>query len=98
MGGALRMKFKKAGIITKLVIAALLVYAVVSLASVRSKTAALDAQAAQLQQQVTDMTQSNAELEYKIEHSEDPDTLEEIAREKLGLVKPGEKIFYDTSD
>lgn len=98
MGGALRMKFKKAGIITKLVIAALLVYAVVSLASVRSKTAALDVQAAQLQQQVTNMTQSNAELEYKIKHSEDPDTLEEIAREKLGLVKPGEKIFYDTSD
>lgn len=92
------MKFKKAGIITKLVIAALLVYAVVSLASVRSKTAALDVQAAQLQQQVTNMTQSNAELEYKIKHSEDPDTLEEIAREKLGLVKPGEKIFYDTSD
>ena len=89
------MKFKKAGIITKIVIAALLVYAVVSLVTVRSKTAALNAQTQQLQQQVTDMTQSNAELEYKIEHSEDADTIEEIARDKLGLVKPGEKIFYD---
>ena len=54
--------------------------------------------AQQLQQQVTDMTQSNAELEYKIEHSEDADTIEEIARDKLGLVKPGEKIFYDMSN
>lgn len=92
------MKFKKAGIITKLVIAALLVYAVVSLVTVRSKTAALTAQSQQLEQQVADMTQSNAELEYKIEHSEDADTVEEIARDKLGLVKPGEKIFYDTSN
>ncbi|MFR3351856.1 MAG: hypothetical protein ACLTR5_06805 [Oscillospiraceae bacterium] len=24
--------------------------------------------------------------------------IESVAREKLGLVKPGEKIFYDTSD
>ena len=92
------MKFKKAGIITKIVIAALLVYAAVSLVTVRSKTAALNAQTQQLQQQVTDMTQSNAELEYKIEHSEDTDTIEEIARDKLGLVKPGEKIFYDMSN
>ena len=92
------MKFKKAGIITKIVIAALLVYAVVSLVTVRSKTAALNAQTQQLQQQVTDMTQSNAELEYKIEHSEDADIIEEIARDKLGLVKPGEKIFYDMSN
>ena len=92
------MKFKKAGILTKIVIAALLVYAVVSLVTVRSKTAALNAQTQQLQQQVTDMTQSNAELEYKIEHSEDADTIEEIARDKLGLVKPGEKIFYDMSN
>lgn len=92
------MKFKKAGIITKIVIAALLVYAVVSLVTVRSKTTALNAQTQQLQQQVTDMTQSNAELEYKIEHSEDADTIEEIARDKLGLVKPGEKIFYDMSN
>ncbi len=92
------MKFKKAGIITKILIAALLVYAVVSLVTVRSKTAALNAQTQQLQQQVTDMTQSNAELEYKIEHSEDADTIEEIARDKLGLVKPGEKIFYDMSN
>ena len=92
------MKFKKAGIITKIVIEALLVYAVVSLVTVRSKTAALNAQTQQLQQQVTDMTQSNAELEYKIEYSEDADTIEEIARDKLGLVKPGEKIFYDMSN
>ena len=33
-----------------------------------------------------------------VDHSEDDDMIESVAREKLGLVKPGEKIFYDTSD
>ena len=37
-------------------------------------------------------------LQYQIDHSEDDDMIESVAREKLGLVKPGEKIFYDTSD
>ncbi len=92
------MKFKRAGIITKLVIAALVIYAIASLAVVRSKTAALNAQGEQLQQQVSELTQQNAALEYQIEHSDDADTAEEIVRDKLGLVKPGEKIFYDTSN
>ena len=84
------MKFKKASIFTKLVIAALMVYALISLVVVHQRAA--------LQQQVSEMTQSNAELQYQIDHSDDDDMRESVAREKLGLVKPGEKIFYDTSD
>lgn len=44
------------------------------------------------------MLQENAELEYDIAHAGDPETIAEIARTKLGLVKPGEKIFYDVSN
>ena len=43
-------------------------------------------------------SEENAALEYQIAHSEDDETKEEIARDKLGLVKAGEKIFYDTSN
>lgn len=92
------MKFKKASIFTKLVIAALMVYAVISLFMVHRQTQQLQDRAATLQQQVSEMTQSNTELQYQIDHSEDDDMIESVAREKLGLVKPGEKIFYDTSD
>lgn len=92
------MKFKKASIFTKLVIAALMVYAVISLFMVHRQTRQLQDRAATLQQQVSEMIQSNAELQYQIDHSEDDDMIESVAREKLGLVKPGEKIFYDTSD
>ena len=90
------MKFKKASIFTKLVIAALMVYALISLVVVHQRTAQLQDRAAALQQ--SEMTQSNAELQYQIDHSDDDDMRESVAREKLGLVKPGEKIFYDTSD
>ena len=92
------MKFKKASIFTKLVIAVLMVYAVISLFMVHRQTRQLQDRAATLQQQVSEMTQSNPELQYQIDHSEDDDMIESVAREKLGLVKPGEKIFYDTSD
>ena len=92
------VKFKKASIFTTLVIAVLMLYAVISLVMVHRQTRQLQDRAATLQQQVSEMTQSNAELQYQIDHSEDDDMIESVAREKLGLVKPGEKIFYDTSD
>ena len=92
------MKFKKASIFTTLVIAVLMLYAVISLVMVHRQTRQLQDRAATLQQQVSEMTQSNAKLQYQIDHSEDDDMIESVAREKLGLVKPGEKIFYDTSD
>ena len=92
------MKFKKASIFTTLVIAVLMLYAVISLVMVHRQTRQLQDRAATLQQQVSEMTQSNAEPQYQIDHREDDDMIESVAREKLGLVKPGEKIFYDTSD
>lgn len=92
------MKFKKASIFTTLVIAVLMVYALISLFVVHRQTRQLQDRAATLQQQVSEMAQANAELQYQIDHSEDDDMIESVAREKLGLVKPGEKIFYDTSD
>ena len=82
----------------QLVIAVLMVYALISLFVVHRQTRQLQDRAATLQQQVSEMTQANAELQYQIDHSEDDDMIESVAREKLGLVKPGEKIFYDTSD
>ena len=67
------MKFKKASIFTTLVIAVLMLYAVISLVMVHRQTRQLQDRAATLQQQVSEMTQSNAELQYQIDHSEDDD-------------------------
>jgi cell division protein FtsL len=92
------MKLRKAGPIAKIVIVVLIVYAVVSIISVKSKTAQAEASKEQLQNKVEQVAEANAELQYGIDHSKDDKTIEDIAREKLGLVKPNEVIFYDTGD
>ncbi|MGI5936809.1 MAG: FtsB family cell division protein [Oscillospiraceae bacterium] len=92
------MKLKRAGIITKAVILALAVYAVISLISLNAQVTEARKVRDETQAEVERLNQSNAELEYEISHSDDPETIEDIARDKLGLVMPGEKIFYDVSN
>lgn len=91
------MRFKKAGFLTKLLILVMLVYAVYNIIDVRSNIVEARQSLTSLTQQVEDAQQVNARLNYEIEHKDDPETIEQIARAKLGLVKPGEKIFYDIS-
>ena len=91
------MKLKRSSIIMKIVILAMIVYATISLVSTRGRIAEAEADRVLLQAKVDAALQENAELQYDVEHAEDPETIAEIARTKLGLVKPGEKIFYDVS-
>jgi cell division protein FtsB len=53
---------------------------------------------AALEAKYQQMSVKNATLQYEIDHSTDPETIEEVARDKLGLVLPGEIIFYDMSN
>lgn len=92
------MKLKRSSIFTKIVILALIVYAAISLTTTKSRIATAEADRVLLQAKVDAALQENAELEYDIKHAGDPDTIAEIARSKLGLVMPGEKIFYDVSN
>ena len=54
-------------------------------------------QAETMRQQVQAATEDNAALEYKIEHSDDPEIMEQVIREEFGYVKPGDKVFYDVN-
>ena len=92
------MKLKRSSILMKIVILALLVYAAITLVSVKNRIAAAQADQMQLQAQVDALLRENAELEYDVAHATDPETIESIARTKLGLVQPGEKIFYDVGN
>jgi len=89
------MRIKRSSIFMKIVILALIVYAVAALSDVRTKIAEAEQERAVLQARVDTRLQENAELEYDIAHAEDPEVIEAFARAKLGLAKPGEKIFYD---
>ncbi len=75
----------------------IMVYAVVTLVELNSKIAAAQAQKSSSEREKANLEARNSELEYRILHADDPDTIQKIAREKLGLVKPGEIIFYRTN-
>jgi cell division protein FtsB len=92
------MKFRRAGLMTKIVILAIIVYAGITLVSLKVQISDARETRGVLQTQVDNGLQTNSELQYAIDHSTDPDTIEDIARNKLGLVKPGEKIFFDINN
>ncbi len=87
------MKLKRAGIITKLVIFALIVYASVTLINLRAQINAARTQQLALKEQVTEKETSNAELQYKIEHSEDKEVMADVARDDLNLVEPAKRCL-----
>jgi len=92
------LKTRKASIITKLVVLVVIGYAVVTLASLSAKIEAAEETKEELARQVAEKRDQNAALEYSILHSDDLETIKDVAREKLGLVMPGEIIFYDVSN
>ena len=53
------------------------------------------AQANALNEEVQSLTMANETLTDEIEHASDKNLIMDIARTELGLVEPGEKVFYD---
>lgn len=89
--------FGAAGILVKLVLIALMIYAGVTLYHLQDQIQTAEAQKAQLSAQVQSLEDENSALRADIAAADDPEKLEEIARDKLGMVKSGERVFYDTS-
>lgn len=90
------MKTQKASILTKLVVLVLLASVATSLLNLRSQIQRAQADLEQTQAQVIAQRQTNADLADAIENNGDPERQADIARNKLGLVEPGEYIFYFT--
>ena len=89
------MKIKRSNIFATIVICALLIYGVVMLINLRSDINSATEDLNELQQEITDKELSNAQRSYAIENRESDEVIEDVAREKLGLVSPGEQVFYD---
>lgn len=92
------MKLKRSSLLIKIVILALIVYAGITLVTVKNRIAAAQADQAALQAKVDAALRENAELEYDVAHAADQETIESIARTKLGLVMPGEQVFIDVGN
>jgi cell division protein FtsB len=84
-----RSRFTARGAILAIIVTALLLYLVVPLRAYMAQRDHLG----QLERQTKVLEQQNGMLQLKIQQLHDPAYLERIARECLGMVKPGEIGF-----
>ena len=89
------MRLRRSGIISKIVIFALIIYAGINLISLRGRIDTARDDLNTVRRLVAEKELSNAELEYEVEHYNEPEVISNIARSDLGLVLPGEIVFYD---
>ena len=62
----------------------------------QDQLAAARAEEAALAEEISSLQEENAGLEESIARSSDPEMIEQIARESLGMVVQDEKVFYAT--
>ena len=88
------LRAKKVGLLVKIALLILLAYLITTLVNVRQQIGDAHAAIETLTEQVNDQTQANTELSNAIENRNDPSYLEDVARERLGLVAPNDRVFY----
>ena len=91
------MIFKRTGFLAKIVVLALLIYMVISLLDLRGKIQDVQAQRDILARQVTDQRLENQKLADAIANSDDPEMLEQVARDR-GYVQENEILFIDVAN
>ncbi len=87
------MRLKRTGILTKIVIAVLVVYAVVSLIRISDRRAEAQSELDDLRRQQAAIAAENDDMLYAINNKDDPDVIRDIARDELGMIDPGEEIY-----
>lgn len=92
------VKTKKAGFLTKIVVIGLLVYLALTLLSLNGQIASAKAEQVAMQRQVAAQRQRNADLAADVQNADDPKMQENLARDKLELVVPNEKVFIDVTN
>ena len=92
------MRLRKSSLITKLVILALMVYAVATIMTLQPQINALNAEREKRSAEVADVEQENLELQEDIAAMDTDEAVIEIARERLNLVEDGEMVFIDSGN
>ena len=82
----------------RIVVLSLLLYSIVSLAVVAGEMSQLKNNTLVLEQQLLELVKENTELEEKLTNGIDDAQMLQLARSRLGLVLPSEKVFYFTTD
>ncbi len=89
---------RRTSFLTVLVIAILIALVGVQLIHLRTEIEAAQNQLTALKSDLDSAKQANDALASALEKADDPEFLQELARDQLGYVTPGEKSFYDVSN
>lgn len=68
------------------------------LMAMQDKLVVARAEQAALSENIARQEQENRSLEAALDRAEDPEYLQQLARDQLGMVTPGQKDFYDVSN
>ena len=93
-----RPRKKRASLLAAAVVLVLLFLVGWQLMRMRAQLAEAQAERDTLAERVARQEQENRSLEAAIDRAEDPEYLQELARDQLGMVSPGQKDFYDVSN
>ena len=91
------MQLKRAGFLTKIVVLALLIYLATSLLDLRSQIRETESLRNSLAQKVSSVELENRRLSEAIADSDDPDVMEQVARDK-GYVQQDETLYIDVAN
>lgn len=88
---------KGTSLAAKLVVLVLLVLVGIQLLSIREQNRAAEDELSALEGQKLALVQENESLRAALDRADDPEYLQQLAREQYGMVSPGQKDFYDIS-
>lgn len=86
------------GTIVRIVLVALMTYALLHFAAAKAQLEQTRQLAGALAEEQARLETENQNLTQLLEAGYDEGTIEALARERLGLVMPGETVFYFTKD
>lgn len=92
------MQFKRTSLLTKLLIVAVVIYAVVTLVGLQGQINSARSELAEKERQLTISEQKNDAIDEEIKELGSDKSIERIARQKLGMVYEGEIAFYNIDD
>ncbi len=92
------MKLFKTSLLVKLVILILVVYATVTLVSLRKQITEKNEQEAILNSSIAATQQENNRIQDSIDALGTDAGVEAVARDKLGMVDEGDIVFYDVGE
>ena len=89
------MRLKRSILTTMVIVFAFVIYAGIHLVSLHASREAVLQEQHEIRREAAELQLQIAQLEHDIEHYDDPDVKANIARSNLGLVLPGEIVFFD---